>query len=153
MAYSKEYTYQLIKIWSTPKKISTTCCKKCQKSPNQETGLGNRGRLKSLNETKLVINEHEWPLNHLGSIWHHSEPLEVPSSPNQFLGLDFFCHFIQQNGSNSKFNVFRPEVSWDVFKTFNYVYSKVRYLIKSWERLPKCLLNNIFFQQVAKSIL
>ena len=99
MAYSKEYTYQLIKIWSTPKKISTTCCKKCQKSPNQETGLGNRGRLKSLNETKLVINEHEWPLNHLGSIWYHS----VPYSPCQFLGWDFLCHFLQQDCSSFSF--------------------------------------------------
>ena len=31
------------------------------------------------------------PHNHLGSIWYHSEPLEVPYSPNQFLGLDFFA--------------------------------------------------------------
>ena len=30
------------------------------------------------------------PLNHLGSIWNHSGPLEVPYSPNQFLGWDFF---------------------------------------------------------------
>jgi hypothetical protein len=29
-------------------------------------------------------------LNHLGSIWYQSEPLEVPYCPNQFLGLDFF---------------------------------------------------------------
>ena len=31
------------------------------------------------------------PLNHIGSIWYHSEPLEVPHSPNQFLGWDFFA--------------------------------------------------------------
>ena len=31
------------------------------------------------------------PLNHLGLIWYHSEPLEVPYSPNQFLGWDFFA--------------------------------------------------------------
>ena len=42
------------------------------------------------------------PLNHLGSIWYHSEPLEVPYFPNQFLGLDFFCRFLQQTGSSSK---------------------------------------------------
>ena len=30
-----------------------------KKSPNQETGLGNRGRLKVLNDTKLALNEHE----------------------------------------------------------------------------------------------
>ena len=27
---------------------------------------------------------------HLGPIWYHSEPSDVPYSPNQFLDLDFF---------------------------------------------------------------
>ena len=30
-----------------------------KKSPNHETDLGNRGRLKVLTDTKLVLNEHE----------------------------------------------------------------------------------------------
>ena len=30
------------------------------------------------------------PLNNLGSIWHHSDPSDVPYSPHQFLTLDFF---------------------------------------------------------------
>ena len=30
-----------------------------KKSPNQETDFGSRGRLKVLNDTKLVLNEHE----------------------------------------------------------------------------------------------
>jgi hypothetical protein len=30
------------------------------------------------------------PFNHLESIWYHSEPLQVPYSPDQFLGWDFF---------------------------------------------------------------
>ena len=30
-------------------------------------------------------------LDHLGSIWYHSEPLEVSYSTNQFLGWDFFA--------------------------------------------------------------
>ena len=64
--------------------LEPVCCKKRQKSPNQGTGLGNRGHLKVLNDTKLV-------LNHLGSIWYHSQPLEVPYFPNQFLGWDFFA--------------------------------------------------------------
>ena len=34
-----------------------------------------------------------------GSIWYHSEPSIVPYSPNQFLGWDFFCRFLQQTGS------------------------------------------------------
>jgi hypothetical protein len=44
----------------TAHKIEPCCCKKQQKkSPNQETGLGSRGRLNVLNDTKLVLNEHE----------------------------------------------------------------------------------------------
>ena len=30
---------------------------------------------------------------HLGPIWYHIEPSDVPYSPNQFLGWDFFCCF------------------------------------------------------------
>ena len=32
-------------------------CKKCKKSPCQDTGLGNRGPLKALNDTKLILND------------------------------------------------------------------------------------------------
>ena len=39
------------------------------------------------------------PLNHLGSFWYHSEPSDVTYFPNQFLGWDFFCHFLQQDSS------------------------------------------------------
>ena len=39
--------------------LEQCCCKKRQKSPGQETGLENRGRLKVLNDTKLALNEHE----------------------------------------------------------------------------------------------
>ena len=70
--------------------LETSCCKKWEKkNPNQETGFGNRGRLKVLNGTKLALNEHEWPLNHLGSIWYHSEPFSF--FPNQSLGWDIFA--------------------------------------------------------------
>ena len=72
--------------------LELSCCKKQQKSPNQETGLGNRRHLKVLNDTKLVLNEHESDrFNHLGSIWYHSEPSDVSYSPNQFLVMDFFA--------------------------------------------------------------
>ena len=37
---------------------------------------------------------------HLGPIWYHSEPSNVPYSPNQFLGWDFFCRFLQQDRSS-----------------------------------------------------
>ena len=49
----------------------------------------NRRCLKVLNDTKLVLNEHECP--HLGSIWYHSEPSDISYSKKQFLALDFFA--------------------------------------------------------------
>ena len=36
---------------------------------------------------------------HLGPIWYNSEPSDVPYSANQFHVQDFFCHFLQQDGS------------------------------------------------------
>ena len=38
-------------------KLERVCCKKKQKSPNQETGLGNRGIQEALNDTKLILND------------------------------------------------------------------------------------------------
>ena len=52
-----------IYFWSKSKiALEPVCCKKRQKSPNQETGLGNRGHLKVLKNTKLILIEHERPL-------------------------------------------------------------------------------------------
>ena len=31
---------------------------------------------------------------HLGPMWYHSEPSDIPYSPNQFLGWDFFLPFL-----------------------------------------------------------
>ena len=45
--------------------VEPSCCKKRQKSPNQETGLGNRGRMNALNNTKLIL---EVTHAHLGII-------------------------------------------------------------------------------------
>ena len=48
----------LLKVIET--RPEPSCKKKRQKkSPNQETGLGNSERLKVLNDTKLILNEHE----------------------------------------------------------------------------------------------
>ena len=56
---SKEFlTNKFIKFFKICK-LELSCCKKQQKSPNQETVLENRGRLKVLNDTKLVLNEPE----------------------------------------------------------------------------------------------
>ena len=62
-----------------------------------------RERFKVLNDIKLVQNEHELPLNYLGSIWYHSERLDISYYRNQFLGWDFFCCFLQQDSSSAIF--------------------------------------------------
>ena len=82
--------------------LEPSCCKKRQKSPGQETDLGNRGRLKVLNDIKLVLNEYEWPLNH-NIIWYHSE---VPYSLNQFLAPDFYSAKNCKNNRLSKTGTF-----------------------------------------------
>ena len=64
-----------------------------KKSPNQETGLGIRGPLEALNQIdpkNIMKVDHA----HLGPIWYLSEPSNVPYSPNQFLGWEFFCRFL-----------------------------------------------------------
>ena len=49
-----------IHFWSKSKiALEPVCCKKRQKSPNQETGLRNRRNLKVLKNTKFVLIEHE----------------------------------------------------------------------------------------------
>jgi hypothetical protein len=67
---------------------------------------GSRRRLKVLNDTKLVLNEYECPLNQLGSNWYYSESSDVSNSPNQFLGWDFFCRFLQQDSSTLNIFIF-----------------------------------------------
>ena len=75
-----------------------------KKSPNKETGFVNRGPLEALNDTKLVLNDKGVTHALLGRpIWYHSEPSDVPYSPNQFLGWDFFWRFLQQTGSSVDF--------------------------------------------------
>ena len=49
----------LLRFQILTKELEPSCCKKRQKSPSQETGVGNRERLKVLNDTILVLNEHE----------------------------------------------------------------------------------------------
>ena len=40
---------------------------------------------------------------HLGPIWNFSESSDVPYFPNQYLGWDYFCCFLQQTGSSQSF--------------------------------------------------
>ena len=45
---------------------------------NQKTGLGTRGPLEPVNDTKLVLNNYEVTHAHLETIWYHPEPFAVP---------------------------------------------------------------------------
>ena len=47
-----------------------------------QTGLGNRGRLMVLNDTKLILNDFRVTQVNLGPIWYNSEPSNIPFSPN-----------------------------------------------------------------------
>ena len=58
------------------------------------------GPQEALNDTKLVLNDYQGVTHvHLGPIWYHSEPSDVPYCPNQFLGWGFFYCFLQQTNS------------------------------------------------------
>ena len=52
-----------------------------KKSPNQESGLWNRWCLKVLNDTKLILYDLGVTQAHLGPIWYHTEPLNIPYTP------------------------------------------------------------------------
>ena len=54
------------------------------KRPTWPTQFSNRGHRAMLLLIKGVTHAH------LGPIWYHSEPSDIPYSPNQFLALDFF---------------------------------------------------------------
>ena len=47
------------KIHTLVKFLEPVCCKKRPKKSKQETGLRQMGHLKVLNDTKLVLHEHE----------------------------------------------------------------------------------------------
>ena len=42
-------------------------------------------------------------LNHLGSIWYHSEPSDVPYSENLLRPISWFGLFLQQNDSSTTY--------------------------------------------------
>ena len=53
------YRYKVHAIRNKDYVLEPLCCKKWQKNPCQEIGLGNMGRLKVLNDTNLVLNGHK----------------------------------------------------------------------------------------------
>ena len=77
--------------------LKPVCCKKWQKKVPTKKLVWGIGDIWGYEWYQISMSD---PINHLGSIWCHSEPLEVPYSPNQFLGWVFFCRFLQQTGSS-----------------------------------------------------
>ena len=77
-------------IWNYEQKstiqFELPCCKRWQKSPCQDTCSGNRGPLKALSDTKLILDDHA----HLGTTWYSGVP------------YFFFWHFLLQSGSKFK---------------------------------------------------
>lgn len=88
-------------------KLEQSCCKKWQKSSDQETDFWNKGRLKVLNDNKLILND-QWATHaHIGPICCHSEPSVVPYYPNQ-LGL--FLPLLILKGFQSVSNCFTNDL-------------------------------------------
>ena len=73
----------------------------------------------------------------LEPIRYHSERLDVPYSPNQFLAMDFFCRFLQQYCSTTFFfmEIFQNEICWLQRKNkYNkYVFEKLRFIVANPE--------------------
>jgi hypothetical protein len=82
MHISKTHIY----VW-----LEQFCSNKWQKSPGQETDLGNRGCLKVLNDTKLIINDLE---GNSCSFRYDSEPSDIPYSPKPLSCPGLFLLFL-----------------------------------------------------------
>ena len=81
-----------------PDFLELVCCKKQQKSPNQETGLENRGPLEALNNTKMILNDEG---GHLCPFMTKLVPiiqnLQMSLFPKPDIWLGLFCQFITAN--------------------------------------------------------
>ena len=98
-------------IWSSDKSVickfsiillnSNLAVRSGKKSSGQETGLGNRRRQKDLNDTKRVLNEHEWhPLIKLYQFGIIHKLHMSPILKTSFLPWAFFP-FLQQDDSRA----------------------------------------------------
>ena len=81
--------------------------------------------------------------NHWESFWYQSEPLEVPFSQNQFLGWDFFCHFLQQTGSSEILTLQQYEdiLRGTRLQAFHHKILQRRLLANFWLLLLRSLCN------------
>ena len=109
--------------WPLEAQLELSCCKKRQKISGQETGLGNRERLKVLNDTKLVLNEHEWPPSSFRINLVSFRTFRHPLLPKLVSWLGLFCRFLQQDGSTIISNIYHcsynsAQLSSEVFWRF-----------------------------------
>ena len=81
------------------KKLEPVCCKKRQKSPNQENGLWNTGHL---NDTKLVLNEHQ-RVTHLNLASFRASKGPLFPRPVSWLGLCFTVSYSRPGLHQFKF--------------------------------------------------
>ena len=85
--------------------LEPSCCKKRQKSSNQETGLGKRGRLKVLNDTKMIINYSSGNSRLFRTNLVSFRTFRRPLFPKPVSLLELFCRFLQQDSSRSTYFV------------------------------------------------
>ena len=77
------------------------CCNKRQKSPKQETGLGNREPLEALNDTKLILNDLQGQSCSLRTNFVSFRTFKCPIFPKPVSWLGLFLRFLQETGSNN----------------------------------------------------
>ena len=83
------------------------------------------------------------PLNHLGSVWYHSEPSDIPlfSKPVSWFGL--FCRFLQPDGSKILYFVAN---NWTAIGRKNMYARPKNNNSKKWKLSSSChsFLNSLF---------
>ena len=80
--------------------LEPSCYKKRQKSPNQATGLGNRGPLKVLNGTKLIPNDKQGHSCSIRINLVSFRTFRCHLFPKPVACFGFFYCLLQQDSSN-----------------------------------------------------
>ena len=71
-------------------------------------------------------------MHHLGPIWYHSEPLDVPYSQNLPRPISWFGLFLQQNNSSIKnLNRYVKYAYFDMMEIEKQYFMKIRMLKRS----------------------
>ena len=87
---------------------------------------------------------------HLGPIWYHSEPSDVPYSQNLPRPISWFGLFLQQNDSNNSFEFYESQPKQQMVYKLRHLYiSLIKILMETDENenfsseivLPHCELD------------